>query len=245
MSHVISSQPSSTSPYQPTEIQESLNGHNQRKSTIETRQDRDDCCFRADKSQGCFIYYCCNFLSSVCGGIRDCTEKCCNCCADCLADCCEDKPEDRNKRRRYGSGQDYDYDDNTWVVGAIDHHNTVPDNQPDLQPIKHDSSVHYSKSHDSGHDNNLHYHDSRTTGHHTHHSGGRDSGFHLASAHDSGLPHSSGHDSGHQSGGHDSGHHSSSHDSGGHHSSSHDTGGGTCDSGGDVGGGCDSGGGVD
>lgn len=228
MSHVISSQPSSTSPYQPTEIQESNNGNSQRKSTIETRQDRDDCYFRADKSQGCFLYYCCNFFSSVCGGIRDCTENCCNCCADCLADCCEDKPEDRNrnKRRRYESSQEYDYDDNTWVVDAIQHHNTASDNLPDIPTMTFDSSELYSTSHGSGHDNKSHGHDSRTTGHHIRHSNG----------HDSEIQHSSGHDYEH---------HSSGHDSGDHHYSSNDTGGGTCDSGGDFGGGGDSGGGCD
>lgn len=246
MSHVISAQPSATSPYQPTAMAEGNGGDNPPRIHRIDSEQNDDCCIHTRNKKGCCLFVC-TLLSMCCQGIKNCTETCCDCCANCLNDCCEDKPRKRNQRiynNRYknSGGSYYDNDDNDdWGitslspqlmhVGVSSHHSEpaqdlmANSNDAYNSSTRHDSGTHHSSGHeDSGTHHSSGHHDSST--------------HHSSSHHDSGTHHTSSH--------HDSGtHHTSSHhESGTHHTSSHDTS--TChDSGGgfDSGGGCDSGGG--
>lgn len=189
MSHVISAQPSATSPYQPTAIQEG-NGaadNTPRIHRIDSEHAQKDCCLNPSGRKGCCrilctpLFMCYNVLAA-------CTDSCCNCCADCLNDCCEDKPQDRRKQtqRQYISRYK-NSGSNDWALTSLDvDHMNSGFNETD-QGLMNNTSDDYVGSgthHFSGH------HDSGT--HHS--SGHHDSGTHHSSSHhDSGTHHSSSH----------------------------------------------------
>lgn len=245
MSHVISAQPSATSPYQPTALQEGKGGDNPPRIHRIDSEQHDDCCIHTRNRKGCCLFVC-RLLSMCCQGIRNCTERCCECCADSLNDCCEDKPRERNQRiynKRYKNSGGIYYDNTTdnnddWGIPSLsEQYTNVGVGSGHREPLNSNDDCNSLTHHKSCHDSAT-----LPLG------GQHNSSKHHSSVHDSGTHHSSSH--------HDSGtHHSSSHhDSSTHHTSSHDTStchdlgggdtGGGCDSGGgDTGGGCDSGGG--
>lgn len=210
MSHVISAQPSATSPYQPTAMQEGNGAGNQPRIHRIDSEQHDGCCIHTRDRKGC-CWLICRPLELCCKVLSSCTESCCDACTDCLADCCEDKPTERsqrfyNKSYKNSSGY-YDYDNannDDWGISSLStqhmhvgiaNHSSEP--TQDLisnQYDDHNTSSHHTSCHDTG----------------THHSSHHDSGVHHSSSHDSGT------------------HHSSSH----HDSGTHDSGGGGCDSGG-------------